>query len=102
MTELKTTYKKQLEIAKENNINLFALLVACEVKDTFDLNINDEEFEAICKIIKLAYLKSEGIEIWKLTHALYTLYESSEDKTTMLEFVNNLSYEIIIDEAIYL
>lgn len=99
MTELKTTYKEQLEIAKSNNINIVALLVAYEVHCTFDW-LNEVEFEETCKLIKTAYLKSDNIDIWKLCHALYNLCCEVDFEET-LEIIKNTSVSSLIDEAYY-
>ena len=97
MTELKTTYKEQLERAKENNINIIALNVAYEVHCTFDW-VTDYEFEKICELIKTAYLKSEYAELWQLIRALYNICDNDEEND-ILQVVANTSISSLIDEA---
>lgn len=97
MTELKTTYKEQLERAKSNNINVVDLMVAYNVKDTFDW-VTDYEFEKICELIKNAYLKSEYVELWQLIRALYIICDNDEEND-ILQVVTNTSISSLIDEA---
>lgn len=95
--DLKTNYKKQLEKAKENNINITDLMVAYKVHHMFDW-VTDYEFEKICELIKNAYLKSEYVEIWQLVRALYIICENDEEND-ILQVVANTSISSLIDEA---
>lgn len=68
-------YKEQLELAKENNINVIDLSIADEVKCIFNKKLSDDDFETACVLIKNAYLKSEYISINQLTKTLNTVID---------------------------
>lgn len=73
MTEFKTTYKQQLQQAKENNINVVSLLVAYEVSNIWGIDYKD--FEKICDVVKLIYTKSELDSVYDICERLRYLLE---------------------------
>ena len=61
-------FREQLQLAKDNGLLVADLIVAEEVSAIF--TEEDKRFEEMCGKVKTAYLKSEGIEVWKLVKAL--------------------------------
>lgn len=88
-------YKKQLEIAKKNNINIIGLDIANEVESIFE-NLLDDDFEKSCALVERAYLKSEDLSINQIVRALQKLQE-----VDCIKF-ENITKEQLINEACYM
>ena len=84
MTELKATYKEQLERAKENEINIMALNIAYELDCLFDgyISLTDDEFEEICKFIKSIVIDNQNLQIWDLIWHLREIILNEELEET--------------------
>lgn len=89
------TYREQLNFAEENNLNVFDLTCAQEVKDAL-LEANapelDEEFENLCWQAGEAYLKIEYSKIYDTALAIvklrkdgYTYRQISDNRYALVE-----------------
>lgn len=90
------TYRKQLEKAKELNLNICDLLIACECDCSFTFDYTEEEFEQLCGLVRACYLAVDCVDIESLTYAIETMV-SSGNKT--IEQVVEMSKWDLLDEA---
>lgn len=95
MTTFNTTYKEQLQRAKEQGLNIVALSVAYEVSCKFDgwIYLDDDTFEDICEFVRDIYLEYwfEVAEIVQLIFNIIT-YNSYEDEPykVLEEWIRNI------------
>ena len=54
------TFKEQLKIANDNDLSILDLEIANECDCVFDFDYTDDDFEALCGVIRTAYLKEIG------------------------------------------
>lgn len=101
MTELKTTYKEQLEKAKENEINVMALNIAYELDCLFDgyISLTDDEFEEMCKFIKPIVIDNQDLEIWDIIWHLREIIINEELEETPTEALTEVTETKIIKLA---
>lgn len=92
---MRKTYREQLNFAEENNLSVFDLTCAQEVKDAL-LEANapelDEEFENLCWQTSEAYLKIEDAKIYDTAIAIvrlrkdgYTYRQISDNRYALAE-----------------
>ena len=92
------SFKDQLNLAKQHNINVCDLTIANEVASFF--NINHPRFEEICMVIQRAYLKHEHLSEHDLCCALSRDLQKGE--ITLENFLKyGDDYDKVIDDACY-
>ena len=67
------TFKEQLKIANDNNLSILDLEIANECDCVFDFDYTDDDFEALCGVIRTAYLKAEEMTIIALVQCVSDL-----------------------------
>ena len=78
-------YRETLQLAKQNDINAFDLIIATELEeatDTFEIKLSDEQFESACEVIRDAYFRTEEpVTFWCLARA-YCELKAEHQPTT--------------------
>ena len=64
------TFKEQLKIANDNDLSILDLEIANECDCVFDFDYTDDDFEALCGVIRTAYLKAEEMTIIALVQCV--------------------------------
>lgn len=90
------TYREQLNKAKELGLSIIDLVVADECKAVFTFSYTDEEFERLCELVKICYIKSDGLDEYCIASAVNELVE--EDGKMIAEILE-MKYYTIIDKA---
>jgi hypothetical protein len=91
-------FRETLEKAKECNIDIINLWIADEVESTIggsDVELNINDFEVACNLVRRAYLKSDYISIQNIVLALLNELEESQKKLEEIdvwELVEHASY----------
>ena len=67
------TFKEQLKIANDNDLSILDLEIANECDCVFDFDYTDDDFEALCGVIRTAYLKAEEMTIIALVQCVSDL-----------------------------
>ena len=67
------TFKEQLKMANNNNLSILDLEIANECDCVFDFDHTDDDFEALCGVIRTAYLKAEEMTIVALVRCVSDL-----------------------------
>lgn len=91
-------FKETLKKAKEVGIEILDLDIANEVSCTLTVEINDDDFEEICKLIRQAYLKSEYISINDFCLCIDNLITDGE---LALEDISSYNVSDLIEQASY-
>ena len=91
-------FKETLKKAKENEINILDLDIANEVECTLTVEINDDIFEEICRLVRQAYLKSEYISINDFCLCIDNLISEGE---LALEDISTYDISDFIEQASY-
>lgn len=92
------TFRETLNKARENNIDILDLCIACECDNTFDFDYTQEDFEKLCKKARFVFIKSDNLTEWAVAHAINNLI-CEEEKT--IEQVIEMDKWELIDRASY-
>ena len=93
-------YKKILDVAKENKIEVIDLEVAYEVSCCLNEDISDKKFDEVCNLVKDTYLKYEELTLWSIVNALLDMAKN-EDKTLETFDLSSISRQVLGDKASY-
>lgn len=93
-------YRRQLEKAKQYEIDVISLDVANEVECIFDFEMDEREFEMCCSFVEQAYLKSDHISIWACTRALYDMIKDEDNEYNSIEeLIDNTGVYDLMEKA---
>ena len=67
------SFKKQLEIMKENGCSICDIIIAGSAEACYNFAYTDEEFEKLCGVALEAYLSSEDVSEDDINYAIDTL-----------------------------
>ena len=91
-------FKETLNKAKEYGIEVLDLDIANEVSCTLTVDVNDDTFEKICKLIRRAYLKTEYISINDFCLCIDNLITNGE---LAIEDISSYYISDLIEQASY-
>lgn len=69
------TFRETLTKARENNIDILDLCIACECDNTFDFDYTQEEFEKLCKKARFVFMKSDNLTEWAVANTINNLIQ---------------------------
>lgn len=87
------TFKEQLKIANDNDLSILDLEIANECDCVFDFDYTNDDFEAICGVIRTAYLKAEEMTIIALVQCVSDLI--TDENYTIQQVLDLTSWELI-------
>lgn len=90
------TFKEQLKIANDNDLSIIDLEIANECDCVFDFDYTDDDFEALCGVIRTAYLKAEEMTIIALVQCVSDLIT---DKNYTVQQVLDVTTWDLIEKA---
>lgn len=89
------TFKEQLKIANDNNLNILDLEIADECDCVFEFEYTDDEFEALCTCVKRAYLRSDGVTLTSIINLIQGLI--AEDNWLIQEICDKPVYDLLVE-----
>lgn len=87
------TFKEQLKIANDHDLSILDLEIANECDCVFDFDYTDDDFEALCGVIRTAYLKAEEMTIIALVQCVSDLI--TEDNYTVQQVLDVTTWDLI-------
>ena len=87
------TFKEQLKIANDNNLSILDLEIANECDCVFDFEYTDDDFEALCGVIRTAYLKAEEMTIIALVQCVSDLI--TNENYTVQQVLDVATWDLI-------
>ena len=90
------TFKEQLKIANDNDLSILDLEIANECDCVFDFDYTDDDFEALCGVIRTAYLKAEEMTIIALVQCVSDLIT---DENYTVQQVLDITTWVLIEKA---
>lgn len=94
------TFKEQLKMANDNNLNILDLEIANECDCVFDFDYTDDDFEALCWVIRTAYLKAEDMTIVALVRCVSDLI--TEEDYIVQQVLDLTTWDLIEKASWYL
>lgn len=94
------TFQEQLKIANDNNLNILDLEIANECDCVFDFDYTDDDFEALCGIVRTAYLKAEEMTIVALVQCVNDLI--IDENYTVQQVLDLTTWDLIEKASWYL
>lgn len=87
------TFKEQLKIANDNDLSILDLEIANECDCVFDFDYTDDDFEALCGVIRTAYLKAEEMTIIALVQCVSALI--TDENYTVQQVLDVTTWDLI-------
>ena len=87
------TFKEQLKIANDNNLSILDLEIANECDCVFDFEYTDDDFEALCGVIRTVYLKAEEMTIIALVQCVSDLI--TNENYTVQQVLDVTTWDLI-------
>ena len=87
------TFKEQLKIANDNDLSILDLEIANECDCVFDFEYTDDDFEALCGVIRTAYLKAEEMTIIALVQCVSDLI--TNENYTVQQVLDVTTWDLI-------
>ena len=87
------TFKEQLKIANDNDLSILDLEIAHECDCVFDFEYTDDDFEALCGVIRTAYLKAEEMTIIALVQCVSDLI--TDENYTVQQVLDVTTWDLI-------
>ena len=87
------TFKEQLKIANDHDLSILDLEIANECDCVFDFDYTDNDFEALCGVIRTAYLKAEEMTIIALVQCVSDLI--TDENYTVQQVLDVTTWDLI-------
>lgn len=87
------TFTEQLKIANDNNLSILDLEIANECDCVFDFEYTDDDFEALCGVIRTVYLKAEEMTIIALVQCVSDLI--TDENYTVQQVLDITTWDLI-------
>ena len=87
------TFKEQLKIANDNDLSILDLEIANECDCVFDFDYTDDDFEALCGVIRTAYLKAEEMTIIALVQYVSDLI--TDENYTVQQVLDITTWDLV-------
>ena len=87
------TFKEQLKIANDHDLSILDLRIANECDCVFDFDYTDDDFEALCGVIRTAYLKAEEMTIIALVQCVSDLI--TDENYTVQQVLDVTTWDLI-------
>ena len=87
------TFKEQLKIANDHDLSILDLEIANECDCVFDFEYTDDDFEALCGVIRTAYLKAEEMTIIALVQCVSDLI--TDENYTVQQVLDVTTWDLI-------
>ena len=87
------TFKEQLKIANDHDLSILDLEIANECDCVFNFDYTDDDFEALCGVIRTAYLKAEEMTIIALVQCVSDLI--TDENYTVQQVLDITTWDLI-------
>lgn len=87
------TFKEQLKIANDHDLSILDLEIANECDCVFNFDYTDDDFEALCGVIRTAYLKAEEMTIIALVQCVSDLI--TDENYTVQQVLDVTTWDLI-------
>lgn len=93
------TFREKLNKVKEMNISVCDLTIANECDCVFDFEYTEQQFEDLCELAKICYLKSEFIDICAIANVINDMIK---DGSTIDDVLDMSKWDILNKAAYYM